>query len=335
MSIKIAKHLAWIILLSKENNFREARSKIQSFYSKSRAIEDFKVNNHLLSLPTAIELLKDKNSTIKFQEKFLKWIQQNKFNSCIGLEKFEADISQGATQSFDSFFVKYPNKKHKFFLGEYLYHIVVKKNLKQSWSFISNYQELESGDTLILSVPFCDSGNAPKNLTEILQHCEKYEIPVLLDLSYYTISHGIKIDLNYNCIDTVVFSLSKTFPVAHARIGMRFTRESHMDGQKLHSKINYNNNLSAGIGLHIIEKFSSDYVVNEYIDFYNKIIKKLNLIPGQTVIFATGDDDWSLYGRKEILKAYGLQDDSKYYKNRICVTELLENREIVERILND
>jgi len=335
MSLILAKKIAWHILLSQGLGFEECRQAVKSFYSKSRAINDGPVVDHLKKSPSVYNMMMDNSLISKFQNSFTSWIQKNKFNTCSGLELFEPDISQGSTQSFDSFFLRHPDKKHKFFLGEYLYHIVVKKNLGQKWSFILDHTELSKGDALILSVPFCDTGNAPKQLDQILTHCTEQKIPVLLDLSYYTISHGINIDLNFDCIDTVSFSLSKTFPVAYARIGMRYTRKESMDGQKLHSNINYDNRISAGIGLHVIEKFPSDYVVNKYLDLYHKVAAKLDLDASQTMIFADGTNDWSSYGRKELLTAYGLEDDSKFYKNRICLTELLENKQLIEEFLHD
>lgn len=335
MSLMLAKKIAWHILVSKGLNFKECRQAVKSFYSKSRAINDESVVDHVKKAPDVYNMMMDNSLIARFQNNFTSWIQKNKFNTCSGLELYEPDISQGSTQSFDSFFLRHPDKKHKFFLGEYLYHIVVKKNLGQKWSFIADHRELIQGDALILSVPFCDTGNAPSQLQQILTHCTEQQIPVLLDLSYYTISHGIDIDLNFDCIDTVAFSLSKTFPVAYARIGMRYTRRKSMDGQKLHSKINYDNRISAGIGLHIIQKFPSDYVVEKYLDFYHRVASKLDLYPSQTMIFADGSSDWSSYGRKELLTAYGLEDDSKFYKNRICLTELLENKQLVREFMND
>ena len=159
-------------------------------------------------------------------------------------------------------------------------------------------------------------------------------MPVLLDCAYYTIAQGLDIDLNYKCIDTVTFSLSKTFPIAHARVGMRYTKHDLQDGQKLHSNINYDNRISAGIGLHFINKFPSDYVWLKYKNAYKKFVASLGLKQSQTILFADGDDQWKEYGRRDILKSYGLDDDQRLYKNRICITELLENKELSEKVLD-
>ena len=156
----------------------------------------------------------------------------------------------------------------------------------------------------------------------------------MLDCAYYTIAQGLNINLNFNCIDTITFSLSKTFPIAHARVGMRYTKHKFQDGQKLHSNINYDNRISAGIGLHFINKFPSDYIWLKYKKAYNKFVNALGLKQSQTILFADGDNQWKEYGRRDILQSYGLEDDQNLYHNRICITELLENIKLSEKVLN-
>ena len=219
------------------------------------------------------------------------------------------------------------------FYGEYFYHTLMAMNLEKPWKFIKNIDELEFGDALVLSVPFCDTGNQVSDINQILTYCDQHTIPVLLDCAYFTISANVSLDLQHDCIDTVVFSLSKTFPIAHARIGMRYTRHKHKDGQKLHSKINYDNRLSAAIGLHLIDQFDSDYVVTYYQTQYNRLTKLLCLQPGNSVIFADGDESWLEYSRKSLLETYGLDLDYKLFRNRICLTQLLENTNLVNTAL--
>ena len=130
-----------------------------------------------------------------------------------------------------------------------------------------------------------------------------------------------------------MFSLSKTFPVAHARIGMRYTRPGMIDGQKLHSQINYSNRLSATIGQHIISNFKSDYIVQKYQPMQDRICNALNITPSQSVIFADGDSSWQEFGRKGLLEVYKYNTDYRLFKNRICITHLLENAELVDQVL--
>lgn len=334
-SIAMGKQLAWAVSAKKKLNFNETRAAVQHFYSGSRAIGDREIIDQINLLPPVIKMIYDNDVISKFEHSFGPWLETNQYNTVVGLKNFQPDLSQGATQSFDSFYIKHANRKWKMFYGEYFYHTLMAVNLGHDWSFISDYQQLNSNDALMLSVPFCDTGNTIEDLDHILNHCDKHGIPVLLDCAYYTIAKNIHLDLNHPCIETVAFSLSKTFPVAHARVGMRYTRPSHKDGQKLHSMINYDNRLSAAVGLSLIEKFSSDWIVNKYQMAYNRLTNLLNLQAGDSIMFADGNESWNEYSRKNLLATYQLALDYKLFKNRICLTQLLENLPVVEHCLKD
>jgi len=334
-SISMAKQLAWSVTAKKINNFHSARAAVRHFYSGSRAISDQEVVNTIKKLPPISDMIYDYDVIGKFENKFGGWLQNNQYNTVSGLENFEPDISQGATQSFDSFYIKHANKKWKMFHGEYFYHTLMAVNLKREWSFIHDLDQLHTGDAVMISVPFCDTGSGINNLDQILTHCDQHDIPVLLDCAYYSIAKNIHLDLDHPCIDTVAFSLSKTFPVAHARVGMRYTRPGHKDGQKLHSKINYDNRVSAAVGLIMIDSFGSDWVVNKYQNAYNRLTDLLNLTPGDSIMFAEGNESWVEYSRKSLLETYQLELDYRLFKNRICLTQLLEHLPVVKQCLED
>jgi hypothetical protein len=335
MALNKAKQLAWAIMVDRGMDFDSCRHKMRGFYSRSRSINDEEMKDHVSRIPAVGDLLYDDNIISRFEKSFAGWIQSNDLNSCSGLENFQPDISQGATQAFDSFYLRHRGRKLRMFAGEYLYHIVVAKQLGIEWSFLDSADQLGEDDALILSIPFCDTGNLDNELDQILRTCEDKGVPVLLDCAYYTISKDIHLDVNFKCIDTVTFSLSKTFPIAHARIGMRYTRPEIQDGQKLHSNINYDNRISAGIGLHFIDRFRSDHVYKKYQSLYKAVTDYLELEPSQTIIFAEGDNEWEQYGRRDILQAYGLDHDQSMYRNRICVTELLENEILTRRMIDE
>lgn len=334
-SIKLAKQLAWSVTSKKIPNFHAARSAVKHFYSGSRAISDQEVIATIKQLPPIADMIYDYGVINKFEQSFGPWLQQHSSNSIQGLENFEPDIAQGATQSFDSFYIKHADKHWKMFYGEYFYHTLMAVNLNKPWNFISSVNQLVHGDALVISIPFCDTGNQVDGIDTILAHCDKHSIPVLLDCAYFTIASNIKLNLDHPCIETVAFSLSKTFPVAHARVGMRYTRPNHKDGQKLHSKINYDNRVSAAVGLSMINTYPSDWIVNKYQEPYNRLTKLLNLTPGNSIMFAEGDESWVEYGRKNLLETYQLDLDYRLFKNRICLTQLLEHLPVVKKCLED
>lgn len=332
-SIVLAKQIAWTIAHNQNLTFENSRVFVKNCYSGSRAINDPDVKTFLNTLPPITDLIYQHHCIKTFEHDFGNWLHTHKTNSIQGLENFEPDISQGATQGFDSFYLRHQQKRIAFFQGEYFYHPLTAQYLNLPSKCVSSVIELNSNDVLAISVPFCDTGNTVDDLESILNYCDLHGIHVLLDCAYWTISSGMHLNLNHECIDTVMFSLSKTFPVAHARIGVRYTRRGMIDGQKLHSQINYSNRLSATIGQHIISNFNSDYIVCKYKSTQDKICNALNITPSQSVIFADGDSNWHEFGRKSLLEVYKYHTDYRLFKNRICITHLLENTNLVDRVL--
>jgi len=331
--IDLARQFAWVIACNNNLGYEDGAVFVKNFYSGSRAIRDPAVLQHLESAPTVIELLHQHDAIEHFQSLFGPWLLANRHNTIQGLDQFVPDISQGATQAFDSFFLRYADHRITFLQGEYFYHVLSAQYLNRPYACINDYTVLGHRDLLVLSWPFCDTGSTPDHAEQILDHCDRVGIPVLLDCAYFPLAQGIHLNLNHDSIKIVAFSLSKTFPVAHARIGMRYVRSEIMDGQRLHSNINYDNRISAGLGLHIIECFDSDYISVKYQKLSQLLSQSLGLVSSQSVIFADGDQTWSMFGRKGLLDTYGLDMDYRLFRNRICITALLENKDLICKVL--
>jgi Aminotransferase class I and II len=333
--IELAKKLSWAIATKENKNFFNARPQAKLLLQGSRAVNDPVVNQHLeniLSQDLLNNGLRSPTVLKEFKTEFTKWVNNHSSSTVSGLEAFNPSFSAGTTQAFDSFYYRHRTKHMKCFLGEYFYHLKTWLSNDTSWSFVSGVSDLVRGDALVISVPFCDTGNAISNLEEILTHCDSNNIPVLVDCCYYPISSGIDLNLNHPSIDTVAFSLSKAFPIANLRIGVRYTKPGIEDGQTLHDTINYNNSLSSYIGLSLIQKFSADYIYKTYRSHQHQVCEKLNLTPSQTVLFAIGDGTWDTYSRANLLQTYKLDLDPSLFKNRISLVSIFNNWEIFNEI---
>ena len=70
-----------------------------------------------------------------------------------------------------------------------------------------------------------------KELYDILEECEAKGIPVWIDAAYMVMAGNIQLDLRYNCIEGISFSLTKGFYGSERlRIGVRMKREYEDDG---------------------------------------------------------------------------------------------------------
>jgi hypothetical protein len=264
-------------------------------YGHSSAIRDPDVLDFLktlkVDLTEVLEIPAD-----NFCLAYINWIKSFKSNNILGLENFpHVAYSNGTTESFDKFYLNNNGKRFRCFKGEYLYHELSWRN-NCEWLYVED-APLEKNDALVVSAPFADTGNEHSEYRKILKECEEKNINVLVDCAYYTISSKLSVDLNFSCITDVTFSLSKTFPIAHARIGIRLSKQDTDDSLFVYQKSKYNNRLGAYIGHQLINKFSPDYIVNKYTDKQFEICKTLNVQPSHTVLFGLGGDEWKEYYR--------------------------------------
>lgn len=249
------------------------------------AIKNFNVNTYDLLTTDSSEYILT----------FLDWIKSSNNHSIIGLDEFPyAVYSNGTTEGFEKFYWNNQGKRFRCFKGEYLYHKLAWRDW--NWAFIED-DELRPGDAVVISLPFADTGSQHDRHIEILETCDKMDIPVLIDACYFGISKGIDFDFRYKCITDITFSLSKVFPVAHARIGLRLTRKDTDDLLFVYHKHSYNNRLGAELGKYLMNTFSSDFIYNKYRKKQEDFCKILDVQPSNTVIFGIGDSKWSLYNR--------------------------------------
>jgi len=212
------------------------------------------------------------------------WIKSGTLNTFTGLEDFSyKTYSNGTTEAFDKFYMRNAKRRFRCFHGEYMYHKLAWRD-KFVWKYIED-EPLHKADAVIISLPFADTGDKHKEYHNLMRECSEMDVPVLVDCAYYGSCRNIDIDLAYPCITDVTFSLSKTFPLAYARIGIRYTRTDDDDTMFVYHKISYNNKIGALIGLEYFKNFSPDYIPNKYIDKQQKFCYTLGVETSKTVLF--------------------------------------------------
>lgn len=233
----------------------------------------------------------------RFLNQYRTWILSSTNNRIYGIENFKHQaFSNGTTEAFDKFYMKNRQRRFRCFKGEYMYHKLVWRNHWPDWKHIED-EALQSNDAVVVSLPFSDTGNKHVELDRLLSECDRLEIPVLLDCAYFGACEDITIDLRHECITDVTFSLSKTFPVAYNRIGMRLTRVNDDDPLFVVNYSGYLNRSSAAIGLEFMAKFSPDYIFEKYRIKQLEFCRILNVEPSQTVMFGIGREGWEEYNR--------------------------------------
>jgi hypothetical protein len=239
----------------------------------------------------------DDTITDRFCQQYAKWIDQTTLNTVTGLDQFpHLCYSNGTTEAFDKFYMKHRTRRFRCFRGEYMYHRLTWRNNWPDWFWLDD-DCLAENDAVVVSLPFSDTGGEHHLHQALLEGCDRLGIPVLVDCAYFGICQGIDFDFNHPCIEEIVFSLSKTFPVAHARIGMRLTRTDNDDSLFVSNKSNYTNRIGAYIGSCMLSKFSPDYVPLKYKNAQIELCKHLKVTPSNTVLFGIGNEEWQQYNR--------------------------------------
>ncbi len=232
----------------------------------------------------------------EFLHGYDQWIHSTQANTIVGLEQFQYKCySNGTTEGFDKFYLRNHKRRFRCFKGEYMYHKLAWR-AGYDWAWLDD-GPIESNDAVIISLPFADTGDIHTDYHQLMRTCNELGVPVLVDCAYFGICRNIEFDFAYSCITDITFSLSKTFPVAYARIGMRYTRIDDDDTMFVYHKINYNNKIGAALGLKFLENFSSDYISSKYLQKQLNFCNTLDVQPSKTVLFGIGGEEWSQYNR--------------------------------------
>jgi hypothetical protein len=247
--------------------------------------------------PSTVDVFDNDDIIPTYCDAFKNWIYSSTKNTLTNIEQFKhAVYSNGTTQGFDNFYIKNNTKRFRCIKGEYMYHQLAWKRYFPAWKFIEE-EELKSGDAVVISVPFANTGNKHPLTDSILEQCDALGIPVLIDCAYFGICSGIELDFSHPCITDVTFSLSKSFSVAYGRIGIRLTREDDDDLMFVYHKINYNNKIGAALGIELLKKFTPDYITDKYNPKQIVFCEELGVTPSQTVLFGIAKEGWDEYRR--------------------------------------
>lgn len=252
----------------------------------------------------------------EFLYNYKDWLSRG--NNLIGLHKYKyLAFSNGTTESFDKFYMKYAkeNRRLRLWKGEYFYHQIQRRELFNRFAWIDE-DELKKDDIVVVSLPFSNTGNVPNNYDKIMKTCSSLDIPVLVDMAYVSLTSTQSYNLDYTCIKTITTSLSKIFPVEHLRIGIRFQKEFSDDTLDAYSSksVQYVNFTSLNVGNELIKNFPQNYLYNKWRYEQIKLCDKLELTPSNSVIF-------------------GLDYNNKYNEysrggdvNRLCFSRIWDNR---------
>ncbi len=342
---KITK-IAWTLMLASAQNkldapgeylwnipssadFDEIRGKSWGVYSSGNCIKDKQMIDYIDTIDLN-KHLRDPWIVKKFEEYFPHWLKACDRFKLNGIDDFKHScFAQGSQEYFLNFYLKHREKRFRVFKGEYWWHMEVWKNLGLQWQYIED-DDIKSGDAVIISFPFARIGDLHPQQNDVIDLCQKLGVPVMLDFIYLpNITYeDLQIDLTPTCIESLSFSMSKTFPVANARVAIRMTRDKVKDPMQISNDENVSNRLASGLGFECMQKYKIDYMTEKYLSEQTHWCKLLGLKPTKVVHFAFGDP-YTQNGR-EIKKRFFSEFNDQ--QNRYNLGPLFANKNLLQSL---
>lgn len=261
------------------------------FTNKHSSVYDPEYQNHLKNAPWEQWLSQAVYFDVKkeYIDTFIQWIYSSKQNhfSKNSLNKFKrTDIIVGTTQSFDEAYFRYHDKRLRLFRGEYAYHRRCFKNhlwldLPKKTHPNGDWAEpLEQGDWVIVSQPFCGTGDEHSKFAELLDKCKKKDIPVVIDCAWFGTCFDINFDFDHPAITEVSFSLTKGIGLGYMRTGLRFSNYPLSENKPIAQHNLYNHLVFSNcqIGIWQMNRFDPDWSIRKYLKWYKQLCNHYNML---------------------------------------------------------
>lgn len=240
----------------------------------------------------------------QYLEKFPAWIASSRLNAIRGLDRFrERHLINGTTQTFDEAYFVHKNRRLRVFRGEYPYH----RRVARENAFLED-EPLAENDYVIVSAPFSATGELHPKFYELLREAGRLEVPVIVDCAYFGTCLGFELDLNFDCIESVSFSLSKGLGLGDIRSGIRFSNISDDNPICQHNRFNHSVMAAARIGLYMMEKFSPDHVPNRFREIQLEVCREIGVAPSSCMHIALGGPEWSHFRVDDAYNTLGIRE---------------------------
>ena len=219
---------------------------------------------------------------------FYNWIQNQDTVSILGLDEFSnRALCAGTSAAIENFISRNHQRRLRFSQTEFVLSKIVCRNLDIPFEYLED-SELQSGDALVLSLPFSGNGSTYPNTDQILTKCTELGIPVLIDAAYIGIANFITIDLRHKCITDFTTSLSKPFHTM-LRHGIRFTRNYYDDNIQSSSDMGIVPRINVVLANRLMKIFDKDYIIKMYANKNSQVCRELGLAPTNTITLALGN----------------------------------------------
>ena len=308
--------------------FWAVRDRYRSIFSSGNSIKDPEVIDFIQSTNINHYLL-DPWITAKFEEQFVSWIQTSSRYSLRNLDLFTyTGYSQGTQEAFLNFYIMNKDKRFRVFRGDYWWHMDIWTKAGFRWAYLED-DDVRPGDVCICSYPFALTGRKHQEFDQLVDICNRSGVELMVDFIYLPNSnHEVDIDLAADCIRTITFSFSKTFPVQCAKIAVRMCKNKPQDPMQMSNDENILNRLASGLAVEIMQQFAPDHMVIKYQHKQRYWCDRLGLESTPVVHFALGPN-YTAWGRQEQLNWCSPFNEQQ---NRYNLGMLFENEGLLRSV---
>lgn len=248
----------------------------------------------------------------EYVDTFLNRIRSSKLNRA-QIDGFtDVHVTNGTTQAFDESYWLYAGRRLRVFRGEYAYH----RRVNPTAVFLED-GPLEPNDYVIVSLPFCSTGDVHPKMREMLDDAAWIEVPVIVDCAYWGTCWGIDFNLRHPAIEQACFSLTKSLGLGDMRSGVRLSYVGINGGRYApiaqQHEYNHLQLFPLKIGIYMMNRFEPDYIPNKYRAAQESVCQDADITPTKCMHLGLGDDTW-----------YDYRVDDKY--NRLGIRRLVKER---------
>lgn len=264
-------------------------------YERQQPMYDESINDFYENIFKSSPVHRD-NTTIDehFIKTFENWLKNHEFSRFSGIDSFpHRHVIQGVTHYIDDLYQRCGDIQT--FRNDYKYHWRLNNAIKYA-----EISSLDPNKELLISMPFPYYGDIHPGMYDILDECDRLNIPVHVDSAWVSCIRDIVFDYDHPAIKTFAISLSKA-GIGGNRIGVRFAREEPEGSITIINKFNMNQQPLMYIGTCFMEEMGPEYFWKKYEKKYYKVCEDFNLKPTKTVHLAL--DNGKPVGVRSLLRA--------------------------------
>jgi len=186
--------------------------------------------------------------------------------------------------------------------------------------------EITKDDCVIITLPLHGTYAVPEWIDSLFENCTIKNVPVFIDCCWAWLQHNFKLDLNYDCIDTVTCTLGKLFPIEGFRNGFKFSRRNTVTK---YDTLYSTNRIGNRLLIDLMKEFPADHVVKKYKPLQEFWCHKLGLAATPSVHNCYCGDDLIWFNEHRQLAEDGVN------QNMLQLIPLYENHEMIIKYLSE